>query len=71
MNIQKLYPVCKDYLWGGSKLKTDYEQTELTPCEESWELSFHPDGMSRLGDGRTPAELLARRSLARTRRSVP
>lgn len=24
MNISKLYPECKDYLWGGEKLKTKY-----------------------------------------------
>ena len=24
MNIEKLYPECKDYIWGGEKLKTKY-----------------------------------------------
>ena len=24
MKIEKLYPECKDYIWGGEKLKTKY-----------------------------------------------
>ena len=64
MNIVRLTPAFKDYIWGGNKLKERYgKDTDLTPCAESWELSFHPDGPSRLPDGRmlseavTPCEL--------------
>ena len=54
MNIQKLIPVCKDYLWGGRKLKETYgKDFPLDPCAESWELSFHPDGKTLIPDGRT------------------
>ena len=57
MNIEKLYPECKDYLWGGVKLKEKYgKKTDKTPCAESWELSFHKDGLTRLSDGKTLAE---------------
>lgn len=57
MKIEKLFPVCKDYLWGGMKLPQKYgKQTEASPCAESWELSFHPDGPSRLASGKTLAE---------------
>ena len=57
MKIEKLYPECKDYIWGGEKLKTKYGKiTDKSPCAESWELSFHKDGMTRLSDGRTLAE---------------
>ncbi len=54
----------KDYLWGGTTLKTDYgKQTDLTKVAESWELSCHPDGMSVIqnGDfaGKTLADYLA------------
>ena len=57
MYIKKLYPEYKDYLWGGEKLKTKYgKQTDKTPCAESWELSFHKDGLTRLADGKTLAE---------------
>ena len=52
MRIEKLFPACKDYLWGGNKLKENYgKQTDLTPCAESWELSFHKDGQTLLVDG--------------------
>lgn len=45
MNIQKLTPAYKDYLWGGNKLKEKYgKTTDLSPLAESWELSFHKDG---------------------------
>ena len=59
MSLERLYPVCKDYLWGGNKLKTKYgKQTDLCPCAESWELSTHPDGMTRLENGDTLASIL-------------
>ena len=52
MEIQKLYPECKDYIWGGEKLKIKYgKQTNKTPCAESWELSFHKDGLTQLANG--------------------
>lgn len=54
MKIQKLYPICKDYIWGGVKLKNKYgKKTELSKCAESWELSFHDDGLTELDDGLT------------------
>ena len=57
MKIQKLYPVCKDYLWGGNKLKEKYGKvTDLTPCAESWELSFHKDGKTLVEGGKTLEE---------------
>lgn len=57
MKIEKLYPECKDYLWGGVKLKEKYgKSTDKTPVAESWELSFHKDGLTRLADGRTLQE---------------
>ena len=47
-----LSPAFKDYLWGGERLKTEYhKQTDLTPLAESWELSCHPDGNSRVKNG--------------------
>ena len=64
MKIEKLYPECKDYLWGGTKLKEIYGKvTEKSPCAESWELSFHKDGMTKLSDGRTLAEAATNKDL--------
>ena len=52
MNIFKLSPAFKDYLWGGSRLKTDFgKNTDMTPLAESWELSVHPDGESVIANG--------------------
>lgn len=64
MNIEKLYPACKEYLWGGTKLKEKYgKHTDLTTCAETWELSLHPDGQTRLLDGRMLGEALTAREL--------
>ena len=52
MSILKLTPSCKDYLWGGSRLRTDFGvQSDLNPLAEAWVLSCHPDGPSYLPDG--------------------
>ena len=54
MNLQpvKLTPALKDYLWGGTKLKTEYhKQSDLETVAESWELSTHQDGQSVIASG--------------------
>lgn len=52
MSVIRLQPAFKDYLWGGTKLKTDYgKKTDLDIVAESWELSAHPDGPSTVLDG--------------------
>ena len=48
----KLSPAYKDYLWGGERLRTVFsKKTDLSPLAESWELSLHPDGESRVASG--------------------
>ena len=43
----KLAPALKDYLWGGTRLKTEYNiETDLDPVAEAWVLSAHKDGES-------------------------
>ncbi len=50
--ILKLQPACKSYLWGGRRLKDDYHKVfEGEPLAETWELSCHPDGPSRIVGG--------------------
>ncbi len=52
MPAYQLLPACKDYLWGGQRLKTDFGiQSELNPLSEAWVLSCHPDGPSVLSSG--------------------
>lgn len=42
----KLKSVCKDYVWGGDKLKSLYGRQNGEHLAESWEVSVHPDGTS-------------------------
>lgn len=47
-----LTPAYKDYIWGGDKLKTEYNKsTAVTPLAESWECSIHKDGKSIVSSG--------------------
>jgi mannose-6-phosphate isomerase len=49
----KLKAPLKDYLWGGTKLKTDYGKTsDMDKVAESWELSCHKDGKSVIENGK-------------------
>jgi len=60
MKIHKLYPPFKDYLWGGKKLNELYGKgTSGDIIAESWEASCHPDGETKLSDGRTLREYIA------------
>ncbi len=59
----RLIPAGKGYIWGGERLKTEYNKTlDVTPLAESWECSVHPDGMSVISggiyDGMTLKEVL-------------
>ncbi len=72
MKISKLYPEFKDYLWGGKKLKTKYgKQTDKSPCAESWELSFHKDGLTRLSNDKTLAETATETDLGTNCKKFP
>lgn len=52
MEIMKLIPSGKDYLWGGIRLKNEYgKKIDMTPLAESWECSVHPDGPSFIANG--------------------
>lgn len=53
LNPVKLVPVYKDYIWGGVKLKKMFRKGQEIKgvIAESWELSTHPDGESRINDG--------------------
>lgn len=53
----KLYPMkltapCKDYIWGGNRLREEYGKvSNADKIAESWELSCHKDGESVIADG--------------------
>lgn len=45
MYTLKLKPALKDYLWGGTRLKTEFKmETDLEKVAEAWVLSTHKDG---------------------------
>lgn len=49
----KLLPVFKNYIWGGTKLKTYFgKDCSYDRIAESWELSCHKDGNSVIANGK-------------------
>jgi len=60
MEIMKLLPAGKDYLWGGTRLREEYgKNIDLTPLAETWECSVHPDGLSKVANGEYAGKTLA------------
>lgn len=52
MAILKLSPAYKDYIWGGTRLMTDFHKDyNGGRLAESWELSCHKDGLSVISNG--------------------
>ena len=54
-DIVLLEPSYKDYLWGGTRLEKLYDKKDVEGdagiIAESWELSTHKDGQSRVAEG--------------------
>lgn len=49
----KLRPALKEYIWGGDRLKKEFGfNTDMDRVAEAWVLSTHPDGQSRVVNGR-------------------
>lgn len=60
MEIMKLVPTGKDYLWGGTRLREEYgKKNDLTPLAETWECSVQPDGSSDIANGEFKGVALA------------
>lgn len=52
MDIYKLNPVFKDYIWGGTRLKDDFGfESSLEKLAEGWMLACHKDGKSTIENG--------------------
>lgn len=59
MSVLKLTPVLKDYIWGGYRLKELFGRDNGgKKISESWEVSVHPDGLSKYKGG-TLAEYIS------------
>ena len=66
MRIEKLYPEFKDNIWGGKKLINRYNKDCTKDiCAESWELSFHPDGLSKISSGEFLADVITKDDLGK------
>ncbi len=63
MSIYRLYPETKDYIWGGNKLRDYGKVSDKDKIAESWELSFHKDGLTKIADGRTLKDVLTKEEL--------
>ncbi len=52
MSVLKLKAPCKDYIWGGNRLREEYGKVlDSDRIAESWELSCHKDGQSVIDGG--------------------
>ncbi len=52
MSVLKLQPSFKDYIWGGNRLKSEYNKNyNGDVLAEAWELSCHKDGPSFITNG--------------------
>ncbi len=53
VEILKLNPVFKDYIWGGTRLRDDFGlKCDKEPIAEGWMLSCHKDGKSAVSGGK-------------------
>ncbi len=72
MKIEKLYPECKEIIWGGTRLKEKYgKQTDKELVAETWELSFHEAGPTRLASGKTLQETATAEELGKNCEGFP
>lgn len=54
-----LSPAGKDYIWGGTRLKTEFgKNLNMSPLAETWECSTHPDGVSVAASGKYKGKTL-------------
>ncbi len=59
MYTLKLKPALKDYLWGGTRLKTEYKmESDLEKVAEAWVLSTHKDGAGIVLNGELAGKTL-------------
>ena len=68
MTAVKLIPALKQTIWGGQRLKDVYDGKGMENIAESWVLSCHPAGESRIAEGdfagKTLQEVLAQNGRA-------
>ena len=67
MKIYPIKPYLRSDLWGGERLFAYGKSSEATKeagrISESWELSFHKDGKTRIDGGKTLEETLTAKEI--------
>lgn len=59
MEITRLEPAYKNYIWGGTRLNSAFgKHSPFEKTAESWELSCHMDGLSVVADGEYAGQTL-------------
>lgn len=59
IELLKLVPAVKNYFWGGKKLAANWNKKSQNPTiAETWELSLHPDGLSKVESGNYNGKVL-------------
>ena len=70
--VVRLYPECKDKIWGGVALRDKYgKQTDKNPVGESWELSFHKDGPTKIEGGVNLCDVVGEAELGKNCKGFP
>lgn len=59
MEVTKLKPALKHYIWGGTKLKSWGKETSENNISECWEFSFHDDGKTLIDGTNIPLKDVA------------
>lgn len=75
MEVVKLKPAIKDYIWGGNKLRKWGKNSSLDVIAECWEFSLHKDGLSLIDggkdDGKTLLEVAKKEDFGKKIESFP
>ena len=72
MEIEKLIPTCKNYIWGGTRLfKYNKPSFNFDTIAESWEVSFHDDGPSKISNGQLLRDVVTCNDLGRKCDTLP
>ncbi len=71
MDILKLNPIFKDYIWGGTRLRDDFGyESDLNPMAEGWVLACHKDGKNTVCNkeycGKTLEEIINENGVEKT-----
>lgn len=71
MSILKLAAPCKDYIWGGERLRREFgKSSDSEKIAESWELCCRADGQSVIENGELSGKTLAELIEARGKTAV-